>query len=84
MTESNIKPTYDKDLRLGKDWYKIRSFVFQAKDKKGKVIFEQKCFGNIITPEMKNALVYKKTSSVVIKDAKSKRHTYKALEIERN
>lgn len=76
-----LDPTHGMDFKQANDWYGIKQFTFTAFDKKDKILYNQTCFGNFITPEMRLSLEYKKLRYIVLSDIKSEKRIYDNIKI---
>ncbi len=79
INNSNIRANFDNDFKQAEDWYRIQRFVFTTYDNKNNVLFCQKCYGSIITPEMKQAIRDKKMKTLRVTEIESMKRKFKDI-----
>lgn len=72
---------YDSDFKEGRYIFRINNYTFSAFNKRGKLIFNQECYGAEITEEIKKCIQDTETSSVRFENIRSKNFVFKNFEI---
>ena len=72
---------YDSDFKEGRYIFRINNYTFSAFNKRGKLIFNQECYGAEITEEIKKCIQDTETSSVRFENIRSKNFVFNNFEI---